>query len=121
MEFNAKYQDPTAISATARADYEDLWEIARRPGVSMAAAVAEVDGEIERRTRAHIAGLMPDEATQFIRIYHGEHNRLAAERFLSEAEYATGHPQTFGEEATTRTAVRATVWGSISALFRRFR
>jgi hypothetical protein len=72
--------DPEGVRAIARADYEVLRLIARKPGLSIAARGAEVDGELDRMTLAHVLDKSPDQAGQFIQMYNAEYNRLVTEK-----------------------------------------
>jgi hypothetical protein len=72
--------DPETVRATARSEYEVLRQIARKPGLSVSAAGAEIDAELDRLTRAHVVGMTADQAAQFIQIYNGEYNRLVREK-----------------------------------------
>jgi len=110
--------DPETVRATVRDDYEVLRQIAVIPGLSVAAAAAEVDAELDRLTRSHVKGMTPDQAGQFMRTYNEEYNRLVIERLQNETCHY--QRQTIGEIAV-RTAVRATIWESVLSLFRLFR
>ena len=55
---------PEAVKAAARADYDALRQIARDRSLSVAAAGAAVDAEVDRRTLAHVAGMLPDQAAE---------------------------------------------------------
>jgi hypothetical protein len=76
--------DPDIIRATARADYEEMRQLARKPGATVAGTGAEIDAELDRRTRAHVADMKPAEAAQFLQIYNAEYNRLVTERFQQQ-------------------------------------
>jgi hypothetical protein len=101
-----------AIKTVVHVDYEILRQIAQKPGLSIQAAGAEVDAELERMTRKHVEGMNPEQAAQFLQIYNDEYNHIVMEGLQKRHQR-----QTIGEMAV-RTAVRATIWEVIRSLFR---
>jgi hypothetical protein len=76
--------DPEIIKAAARADYEDVRQLARKPGATVVGTGAEIDAELDRRSRAHVAGMNPAEVALFLQMYNAEYNRLVTERFQQQ-------------------------------------
>jgi hypothetical protein len=101
--------DPETIRAAARADYEIVRQIARKPGLSVSAAGAEVDAELDRLTRAHVTGMEADQAAQFIQIYNAEYNRLVTERLQSRSGCAVA-------AIAVTTALSAILYSALAAI-----
>jgi hypothetical protein len=72
--------DPGNIRAVAQSDYEVIRQIARDRSLSVAAAGAQVDAEIAKRLREHVAGMSATDAATFTQIYNAEYNRLVMAR-----------------------------------------
>jgi hypothetical protein len=80
MAQDNKTFDAEAVREIARADYEVFRQIARDRSLSVAAAGAQVDAELARRTRVHIAGMTPFDADQFMQAYNAEYNSLVVSK-----------------------------------------
>ena len=76
MTNSSRFSDLNVVREVARADYEDLRKIARKPGATIVGTGAEIDAELDRRTRAHVEGMSGVEAIHFLKTYNEEYNRL---------------------------------------------
>jgi hypothetical protein len=75
-----KSLDPESIRAAAQSDYEVLRQMASAPGATVIGTGAEIDAELNRRVREHVAGMSAIVATTFTQIYNAEYNRLVTAR-----------------------------------------
>jgi hypothetical protein len=72
--------DPESIRAVAQSDYQVVRKMASAPGATIAGTGAQIDAEIARRLREHVAGMSATDAATFTQIYNAEYNRLAMAR-----------------------------------------
>ena len=72
--------DPESIRAVAQSDYEAIRKIAGDRSLSVAEASSQVDAEVARRVREHVAGMNATDTTIFTQIYNAEYNRLVMTR-----------------------------------------
>ena len=108
--------DLQTVRATARSDYEDMRHIACNLNTTVVEAGTEIDAELDRRMQKYLQGMTTEEVLSFKALYNREYNEL----------FTIGLQRSFNKkpklgELVMRTAVRATVWESVFALFRLFR
>jgi hypothetical protein len=76
QQIDPKSLDSESIRAAAQSDYEVVRQMASAPGATVIGTGAEIDAELNRRVREHVAGMNAADAATFTQIYNAEYNRL---------------------------------------------
>ena len=79
-QIDPKTLNSESIRAAAQSDYEVLRQMVSAPGATVIGTGAEIDAELNRRVREHVAGMNATDAATFTQIYNVEYNRLVTAR-----------------------------------------